>query len=94
MEMPKEYITVDGPDGLTRVLNELLEKSKKDPIFREAEHYVLYELGQQRSMIKIDTTNMPFRFWHYDLMGRPATSALRDTVAKFLWENCGQEEQS
>lgn len=85
----KDYLNAEGPEGLSLALNELLEKSKKDPFFAKKEHYVLYQLGQQKSLIKIDTTKMPFRFWHYDLMGRPMTNVVKEVISNFLWEKCG-----
>lgn len=87
-----DYVLAEGPEGLMKVLNELLEKSKNDPIFAKEEHYVLYQIGQQKSLIKVDTSKMPFYFWHYDLMGRPMTSIVKDTITEFLWEKCGGKE--
>jgi len=93
MEMRDEYILADGPLGLEKVLDELLEKSKSDTSFASQAHYVLYELGNQRSLIKIDTDQFPFKFWHFDLMGRPATKVIRETIVRFLWEKCGIKEE-
>jgi hypothetical protein len=89
----EEYTIAEGPEGLTETLNELLEKSLKDPMFAVQEHFVLYKLGGQKSMIKIDTSQQPFRFWYYDLMGRPMTVSVKETIAKFLWEKCGEKER-
>jgi hypothetical protein len=93
MEIPKNSIIADGPEGLTRVLNELLEKAKSDPIFAGEEHFILYQLNAQKSLIKVDAKQVPFNFWHYDLMGRPATTVVKDTIARFLWEKCGERER-
>lgn len=93
MDHSDDYIIAEGPQGLDNVLTELLQKSQHDPLFAKAEHYVLYQLGSQKSLIKIDTTQHPFRFWHCDLMGRPATQAVKETIAKFLWEKCGEKER-
>lgn len=93
MEIPSDHIIAEGPEGLEKVLEELLEKSKSDPIFATQDHFILYQLGNQKSLIKIDMSQQPFRFWHYDLMGRPATFAVKDTIARFLWEKCGEKEK-
>ena len=93
MDIPNDYIIADGPEGLIKVLNELLEKSKNDSTFAQQKHYVLYQLGNQKSMLRVDTDKGPFTFWHYDLMGRPATQAIKETIANFLREHWGEEEQ-
>lgn len=88
-----DYIIAEGPEGLDRVLTELLEKSKADPIFASQEHYVMYQLGNQKSLIKVDTNQTPFKFWYYDLMGRPATIIVKEAIARFLWDKCGLREE-
>lgn len=92
MDVPKEYIMANGPDGLRHVLDTLLETSQKDPLFAKQEHVVMYQLGNQKSIIKVDTSRTPFVFWHYDLMGRPATVAIKDTIKQFLQEKWGVTE--
>lgn len=90
MEMNEDGdIIAEGPDSLYQVLQELLAKSKADKSFASAEHYVMYQLGSQRSLIRVETASLPFKFWHYDLMGRPVTVAVKDTIARFLLEECG-----
>ena len=93
MDKKYEYILAAGPTGLETVLGELLTKSKADPIFAAEPHYILYELGNQRSLIKVDTSRSPFYFWHFDLMGRPATMAIKEVIVRFLWEKCGIKQQ-
>lgn len=93
IEIPPNHIVADGPEGLERVLDELLEKSKTDTQFASDEHFILYQLANQKSLIKVDTSQLPFKFWHNDLMGRPATVAVKHTIAKFLWEKCGEKER-
>ncbi len=86
------YILARGPAGLEEVLATLLEQSKTNPELKSKAQYVLYELGNQKSMIKIDMSVWPVVFWHYDLLGRPATSAVKDILSKFAWEKCGEKE--
>jgi hypothetical protein len=93
MDVPHNHILANGPEGLMQVLTELLDKSKGDPAFAKEDHYILYQLGGQKSLILVDASRMPFRLWHYDLMGRPATLAVKDTVKRFLWEKCGERER-
>ena len=88
-----DYIVAEGPDGLEKILDELLEKTNQDPSFAKQTHQVLYRLGNQKSVIKIDTSERPFKFLHYDLMGRPATLPIKETIARFLWEKCGEKER-
>jgi hypothetical protein len=93
MDIPNEHIVAEGPEGLMQVLVDLLEKSKSDPAFAKKDHFILYRLGAQQSLILVDSTQIPFRLWHYDLMGRPATTAVTETIKQFLWEKCGERER-
>lgn len=88
-----DYLVAEGPEGLEKALNELLDKSKSDAVFASQEHYILYQLNSQKSIIKVDASHVPFKLWHHDFMGRPATTAVKDTIAKFLWEKCGEKER-
>lgn len=92
MDIPSKYILANGPEGLEKVLNELLEKSKKDSAFASQEHFVLYQLGEQKSLIRVDTDKKPFLFWHYDLLGRPMTMVVKNTIDKFLSEKFGVKQ--
>lgn len=94
MDISKDYIIAEGPEGLEKVLNELLEKIKKDPKFATDEHFILYQLANQKSLIKVDTSQQPFVFWYCDLMGRPITTIVKETLSDFLWNKCGGREQS
>jgi|GEM_PF-1806714 hypothetical protein len=89
-----QYIIAQGPDGLRKVLDDLLEASQKDTNFAAEPHYIEYQLGSQRSLIKVDMSEKPYLFWYCDLMGRAATKAVKDTIADFLWEKCGEKERA
>jgi hypothetical protein len=78
--MESEYTVANGPEGLREALNALS---------RGKDHFILYQLNQQQSLIKIDTSESPYQLWYYDLMGRPATNTVKDVVAQFLKEKCG-----
>lgn len=86
-----DYIPVNGPAGLWEVLNGLLEKTRSEQVTGPAVHYLRYELGSQISFIKVDLNADPVQFWYYDLLGRPPTKAVKETIAKFLWEKCGEQ---
>jgi hypothetical protein len=88
-----EYTAAEGPEGLDQVLDLFLQKSKSDPQFAAQEHYILYQLSEQKSLIKIDMSQQPFLFWYYDLNGRPATEAVKKVIANFLWEKGGEKER-
>ncbi len=92
MDISTDYIIAEGPQGLTRVLEDLLAKSKQDTSFAKQAHYVLYQLGGQKTMLKIDMSQQPFLIWHHDLMGRPMTTVVKDTLTQFLKEKCGATE--
>lgn len=93
MELSLQYVTAQGPEGLAEVLNRFLEQAKSDPEFATNGHYILYQLGNQKSLIKVDMSQEPYQFWYNDLLGRPATKIVKDTVAQFLWEKCGERER-
>jgi hypothetical protein len=88
-----QYTPADGPKGLEKVLADLLEKTQKHQALAATEHYILYQLGNQKSLIKVDMSQPPFKFWYYDLLGRPATRIVKETIAQFLWEKGGDRER-
>lgn len=91
-ELP-EHTVANGPEGLKEVLEAFLQQAERDPEFRTQEHYILYQLKDQKSLIKVDMSARPFQFWYYDLLGRAATNAVKDTIADFLWEKGGEKER-
>lgn len=91
-EIP-EYTEADGPEGLKAVLASFLQQAEQDAEFRSKQHYIMYRLNAQKSLIKVDLSERPYQFWYYDLLGRPATKAVKETVAEFLWEQCGEKER-
>jgi|GEM_PF-3211336 len=92
MENEMGYILAKGPEGLQGVLGEVLNKTTADPAFKAQPHYILYEIGNQKSLIKMDFKQWPVVFWYYDLLGRSATSNVKEVLAKFAWEQCGEKE--
>lgn len=92
-DLASQYIIAEGPNGLRAALNDLLEKVKQDPSISTTKQTILYKLGNQTSLIKVDTSQIPFHFWYIDLLGRPATRMVKETIAEFLWEKCGEKEQ-
>jgi hypothetical protein len=82
----KKYIPAHGPEGLKQVLNDLLEKVKSDHTFAMRQHFIMYQLGGQKSLIKVDMSNPPFQFWYNDVFGRPMTKAVEEVIADFIWE--------
>lgn len=81
-------IVAEGPEGLTAVLNSLYRNSQIDP---EAPfiHYILFRLGNQKSLIRIDLSKAPCHFWYYDLLGRPITQMVKETLNQFLMNKYG-----
>lgn len=90
-DLIKNYIPAPGPEGLKQVLEDLLDKSKNDPAFAGKEHFIYYHVGEQKSLIKVDMSEKPYLFWYFDLLGRPATKAVKKIVGDFLWERCGEK---
>jgi hypothetical protein len=92
IKLPAGCIKVEGPAELANALDELLSQSLADKEFSHDAHYVFYQLGQQQALIKIDMSEKPFQFWYGDLLGRPATRAVKETIAKFLTNKCGETD--
>ncbi len=86
------YECVQGPEGLTQSLNRLLEERKRGENL-DTPRYFLYQLGGQQSLIRVDINQSPFQFWYCDLLGRPATKAVKETIANFLWEQYTETEK-
>lgn len=84
-------MTADGPEGLRKVLNDLYASSQSIPNASEL-HTILYRLGNQKSIIKVDVHQSPWQFWYYDLLGRPVTQAVKDTINDFLLDKYGEAE--
>lgn len=82
--MNPEMTIAEGPDGLMNVLDGFRHQAA-----HAEPHYILYRLNSQESLIKIDFSKEPYQFWYYDLLGRPATNAVKNTIANFLSEKCG-----
>ena len=85
-------ISAQGPEGLMFVLDQLLKKTQNNPLGVK-EFVVLYQLGNQRSIIKVDFNQQPCHFSYQDLLGRPITKAVENTIAEFLWTKCGERER-
>lgn len=90
-DMVANAITAQGPDDLMRVLEQLLEKTQHELATKE--FVVLYQVGNQRSLIKVDFNQQPCHFWYQDSLGRPITKAVENTIAEFLWTKCGEKER-
>lgn len=87
-----KYIPAYGPEGLRQVLEDLLKQSKQ-ALSEKNEHFIYYQMGEQKSLIKVDMSEEPVMFWYFDLLGRPATRIIKKTIADFLWESCGERER-
>lgn len=84
-----DYEVANGPDGLRALLDELWERAQQTP----GEFMILYQVGEQKSLIKVDARKQPFEFWYHDLMGRSPTNAVKTIIGTFLWERCGEKER-
>lgn len=93
-QIVSNYIVADGPEGLARVLADIYEQTQADNEAKLAEQYILYQLNNQKSFIKVDLSQKPFQFWYCDMLGRPITRVVKDTIAKFIWEHGGEKEEA
>ncbi len=88
-----EYTIAEGPQGLRDVLESFRLQAEASTDFRSREHFIMYRLNAQQSLIKVDMSESPFKFWYCDLLGRPATQTVKNTIADFLWDSCGEKER-
>ncbi len=93
LDVLKDSLIANGPEGLRAALEVLLEKSSKDPHFAAEPHYIKYQIGNQQSYIKVDMSEKPYLFWYCDVQGRPVTKSVQYTIADFLWEKGGEREK-
>lgn len=91
-EMITEYVIANGPQGLIDVLEGHYERCQKDKEFAKNAHFILYQLGAQKSLIKVDMSERPYQFWYYDLLGRPITTAVKEALALFLTDTVGEKD--
>jgi len=90
---PKEpEFVVDGREGLRSLLDSFLQKSEKDQEFASSPHYILFQLNAMQSLIRVDMSQRPFQFWHYNIQERAALPSLKDTIISFLQEKCGEKD--
>lgn len=75
------YYRAIGSQELEQVLATLLENAQRDLHFAKKIHTILYEFGQQRSLIKVDFHQR--KAWYNDLLGRPAPLIIKDAFSKY-----------
>ena len=92
-DVPFQHDTVDGSKELTRLLCDYLEWSRQDQSFANNDHHILYRCGDQASLIRVETRAIPFSLYYCDLSGRPAPRVVKEAVARFLWDRCGEKEK-
>lgn len=88
-DLKTDYEIADGPEGLRTLLDNLWERAQQKP----GQYMILYQMGAQKSLIKVDATRQPFEFFYHDLMGRPPTNTVKNVIGTFLWERCGEKER-
>lgn len=82
---------VTGPDELMEQLKHLHATSLETSV---NEFVIFYHLGNQRSYIQVDFSCEPFHFYYKDLLGRPMTKAVENTIAEFLWQHEQKQSRS
>lgn len=91
-DMIANAIPAAGPEGLKLVLENLLAQTQTGG-HSPKEFVILYQLEQQKSVIKVDFNHKPCHFLYQDLLGRPITKAVKNVIAEFLWSKCGERER-
>lgn len=82
----KGYLIAKGPEDLERVLNDVW----RNPDLKSQSQNILYSLGQQLALIKVDFSSKEAKVWHVDVtvpFARPATQSIKDAVNNFGFES-------
>lgn len=88
-----KFEVAEGSEGLWSALEKLLSRCQEDPSLANQDHYIMYVLGGQRSLIQVNMSEQPFEFWFCDKYGRPPTKAVKETIARFVWQKGGEKER-
>src|SRR5436190_11302591 len=87
MESNREVLPIslpaEGPKGLREVLNSLYQQAQLDSA-ANTDHFILYHMNDQKSLIRVSMAEEPCKFWYYDLDGRAAPKGVKDVINQFL----------
>lgn len=86
LSLPTEFMRVMGPEALYNQLKECALFAKQNSAYASSEHYILYQLGMQKSLIKLDFSHDPLQIWYCDLQNRPVTNKVKEAVLRFIQE--------
>lgn len=87
------HTVVAGPEALKAALVRLWEACQNSPEIAKQDHYLLYQRGNQQSVLKIELNKKPFQFWYCDRDGRPMMPLMKRELANFTWENGVSKEK-
>ncbi len=73
-------LTAVGPQGLIDTLTQL---NAVPDSAGSHKHFIHYQNGSQRALLLVDTQQIPYEFFHYDLDGRAANSGFIRALADF-----------
>lgn len=79
----QDYQVITGLDNMTGALETLASYVKTHPDHPQ-KYVFLYQLNSQKSLLMVDVSQAPFKFYYNDLQGRPITEGLKKTLAAFL----------
>lgn len=78
-------LEAEGPDNLSRALDAVYEKNHTTE-----DNYILYRMGSQLSLLRVDLSQKPCHIWYCDSDHRPATSSVLKVIEAFLENKFGQ----
>jgi hypothetical protein len=77
-----DIIKAHGPDELIQSLEGLYERANRDARFAAQPHYVLFQIGQQSSLLRFDIHKR--KVYHFNIDGYAATAPVKVAVQQFL----------
>lgn len=87
MKPSYDYIPVQGLDHLSETLEMLYFKIKANPTLSSEDKYVLFQLGNQKSLLRITFAEEMPHFAYFDLFERPMTKNIKTVLINFLQKN-------
>jgi hypothetical protein len=86
------YHIAKGQEALETKIKELWEKSQTDAAVKKEPQDILYNLGQQFALIKVDFSKDPIKFWHDDFaFDRAAIMPIKNAILNFCKTQLDEE---
>lgn len=93
MIMANTIQVVQGPEELASTLREIKQRAAADPQFALEKHVIPYRVGNLDATVTEHTSQTPIRVEYFDPKMRPAPMPVKEMIAKFFWDECGERDR-